>query len=178
MHVLRYAWWAGLLAVVLASCQASQPLPTAVPAPAAQTADARDSAALAYELAAKRWCTNDDACSLVLCLLDGQDAHGGFDQRLAGLQARGLAPAGWRLQADQPVTNGTLAYMLCRALNIKGGIMMHLLPGPRYAYREAEYHGLMPKGSAWEPLTGPEVVGIMGRAALLKEGQTRLVSVY
>ena len=46
---------------------------------------------------------------------------------------------------------------------------MHLLPGRRYAYREAVNLGLIAQGSEYEPLTGPEAVGIMGRAARMDQ---------
>ncbi len=58
--------------------------------------------------------------------------------------------------------------MVCRALSIKGGLMMNLIPSRRYAYREAVYQGLMRSGSESEPLTGPEAVGILSRAGRLQ----------
>ena len=40
-----------------------------------------------------------------------------------------------------------------------------VLPSRRYAYREALHYELMTPGSVNEPLTAPEVIGILGRAA-------------
>ena len=129
----------------------------------------RDSGELAYELAGKTWCTNDEACSMVLLMLDGEDRNEDFEHRLAALDFKGLVDAAWNIQPDEPATKGTVAFMLCRALDIKGGLMMHLLPCRRYAYRTAVYHGLMDRGSENEPLTGPEFVGIVGRATRMIE---------
>jgi len=155
------------VAVGLASCAG----PTTVSAPSIPEPNAAgpsgNAAGLAYELAQKTWCTNDQACSLVLLFTQGHDRCTDFDARIEQLRARGLVQEHWNLQADQSVTKGTLAYMVCRALNIRGGLFMHLLPGRRYAYREAVYQKLMQRGSENEPLTGPEVVGVLGRAGRL-----------
>ena len=128
-----------------------------------------DSAQLAYELSQSKWCSNDAACSLVLHLSEGEDSCGDFAERLELLRTKNLVQNGWNLKGDEPVTKGTLAYMLCRALDIKGGLFMHLLPSRRYAYREAVYQELMRVGSELEPLTGPEAVGVVGRAARMKQ---------
>jgi len=147
------------VSLMLVSCQSGTVM-TEETAPIA-----RDSGALAYQLSSQMWCTNDQACSMLLHLVDGQDPHENFDQRLVALDVKGMADASWDIQADQPVTKGTLAFMLCRALEIKGGVMMHLIPSRRYAYKEAVFQNLMLRGSENEPLTGPEAVGIFGRAA-------------
>jgi len=128
-----------------------------------------DSAELAYRLSQTTWCSNNEACSMVLFLVDGKDDCQTFDQRLVALDVKGLVDASWDLAADQTVAKGTLAYMLYHALDMNGGLMMHLLPSRRYAYREVVNLGLMTMGSEYEPLTGPEVVGIMGRAARMKK---------
>ena len=102
---------------------------------------------------------------MVLLLVDDEDNSKSFDARLAALQTKGIIEPGWSLVADDPVSKGTFGYMLYKALDIEGGIMIQLLPLRRYGYREVVHAGLMQRGSEYEPLTGPEVVGIMGRAA-------------
>lgn len=130
-----------------------------------QAPTSRDSAALAYDLSRKTWCSNDDAFSMILLLVDSEDRYLNFDDRRVALDVKGLADIDWNLQADEPITKGTMGFMACRALGIKGGLMMQLIPCRRYAYREALYHGLMKSGSENEPLTGPEAVGILSRLA-------------
>ena len=105
---------------------------------------------------------------MVLLLVEGEDRYTSFSQRLAALEAKGWADGSWGLKEEEPVNKGTLAYMLCHGLDIKGGVMMQLLGGRRYAYREAVFCGLMMRGSETEPLTGPEVAGIMGRSSRIK----------
>ncbi|MBN1435911.1 MAG: hypothetical protein JW936_02445 [Sedimentisphaerales bacterium] len=149
-----------LITLSLASCQSQM----ADPAPG-YTGAPRDSAQLAYELSGKTWCTNDDACSLVLCMVQGQDTAQNFQQRIAALNEMGITQTNWNLAADDNVTKGTLGYMICRALDIPGGVMFQITNDRRYAYREALYHDLIERGSEYEPLTGPEAVGIMSRVA-------------
>jgi hypothetical protein len=45
---------------------------------------------------------------------------------------------GWLKNAaspDDPVTMGTLSFLMMKAFNIKGGMMYAIFPGPRYAFR-------------------------------------------
>ena len=126
-----------------------------------------DSAALTFELSQKTWCSNDEGFSMMLLLAAGEDRCLNFNERLIELSVKGLADASWRLEASDPITKGTLAYMVCRVANLKTGVMMNLFPSRRYAYREAVYYGLITPGSVNEPLTAPEVVGNMGRVARL-----------
>jgi len=165
-----------LVGMMLCSCQSNpDPARKIEPSSGALAAESLDSADLAYRLSSQTWCTNDEACSMVLLMIDGEDRYQSFTDRLIALDAKGVADASWDIEGDDPVTKGTLAYMVCRTLGMKGGVMMRLIPSRRYAYREALYYGLMAKGSACEPLTGPEAVGIIGRAARMKEGETILV---
>ena len=160
------------IGLIAASCQSPQPVEVVfVDAEFSNTLPERDSAQLAYELSQKTWCSNNDAFSMVILLMDGEDKYHNFDERIVALDVKGIANAAWDIDADKPVTKGTLAYMLCRAMDIKGGLMMRLFDSRRYSYREAVSQGLMLKGSESEPLTGPEVVGIMGRAARMKNAQ-------
>ena len=158
-----------LMGLGVCSCQSTGGLGDQLTTPRATAASTstggRDSAQLAYELSGKTWCSNDEACSMVLLLMDGADNYQSFDERVAALQQRGWVGQNWKLHADETVTKGALAYMICKARNVKGGVMMRLVPSRRYAYREALDLKWVGRGCESEPLTGPEVVGIMGRVA-------------
>lgn len=160
-----------LLAVMfmaeLCSCQ-SRPLP---PLPAPGAGMSVDSATLGYELASRPWCTNQDAASMVLLMMEGEDRYQSFDERLAVLENRGWIQPGWNLRAEDSVTKGTLAYMVCAATETRGGVMMHLLPSRRYAYIEAVHLGYLERGSENEPVTGPEALGVFGRVTRHNEEQ-------
>jgi hypothetical protein len=185
MKALMVYFTITLTAVAVCSCQSTSPTSTKLPAnvvvssqsktaevdqtKTADQAPKRDSAALTYELARKTWATNDDAISMIIMLVEGQDNYNSYQDRLNTLEAKGIVGKGWNLLPDKPVTKGAIAFMVCRATHIKGGVMMHLIPSRRYAYRELVYRGMMVRGGEFEPLTGPELVGIIGRAVRPQE---------
>jgi len=146
--------------LTLASCQSP---PVQLPAP--QTDSNPDSAALGYQIAQQTWCSNDQACSMMLHLIYGRDPYSDFASRYEALAFLNVARGRWKLQAEKPVTKGALSYMLCRALDYRGGVMFHLLPIRRYAYRELLDKQMISPGADFEPLTGPEAIGIFSRAA-------------
>jgi hypothetical protein len=169
MRLIIYYLSITVIALGLFSCTSTQSTQER-PTPADNSSEtSRNEAQLAYELSNKTWCTNDEACSLILLFSEGQDRCANFADRLEKLRALGFVQDHWNLLADEPVTKGTLAYMICRALKVRGGFFMHLIPSRRYAYREAVYMKIMQKGSENEPLTGPEVVGVLGRVARLQQ---------
>lgn len=137
-------------------------------------AETDGSAELAYKLAYKKWCTNNDACSLMIYMVGGKDRGETFKQKEKFLQHKAVIPSHWKLAPDEPVTKGTFAYMLCRATDTRGGLFMRILGGRRYAYREAVYQDFMQAGSEYEPLTGPEAVGIIGRVSRRYHNQQML----
>jgi hypothetical protein len=165
MKFLLQSFLITLLALASCSCSSQLNIHSKAQIAGPLAPASRDSAEFAQLLTQKPWCSNDDAASMILLLVDGEDFCTSFEQRLVALELKGLADTRWDLKADKPVTNGTLAFMLCRALDIKGGPMMRLFPCRRYAYREAAYNGIIIRGAEYEPLTGREAVGIMGRAA-------------
>jgi outer membrane protein OmpA-like peptidoglycan-associated protein len=95
----------------------------------------------------------------------------------AGLTAAGdSAEAACRFAADNnwlpqktaeadPVTLGGLSLLVMKALNIKGGFMYALFPGPRYAYRELAYRKII-TGRAYSTMTvsGERFLRILNRA--------------
>ncbi|MBN2375486.1 MAG: hypothetical protein JXD22_03740 [Sedimentisphaerales bacterium] len=183
MKTLIYIFWFGVLVIFAVGCNQSAQMNRAGDltgkgaAGSGSVAMNRDekagvaedgSAELAFKLAFKEWGTNAEACSMMLYLVEGEDRGETFEQKQQLLQSKGILPGNLELSADEPVRKGTLALMLCRALDIKGGLFMHLVGGSRYAYREAVYLEFMQGGSEREYLTGPEVVDIMGRVARMK----------
>ena len=60
---------------------------------------------------------------------------------------------------------GRLSAILCRAMGIKGGVMMQLTDGsPRYANKELVYLGVVPEGSEQMVLDGLDYLGVISRA--------------
>jgi len=107
----------------------------------------------------------DDGYKAVALLSRGQ-----FDLRDAAaardyLVGSKIARSGWPATADAPLTKGRLAYMVCQALGIKGGVTMRLFgPSQRYCLAECQYLELMTGGAEYEHVTGGELVSVIDRA--------------
>ena len=87
-----------------------------------------------------------------------------------------LGGQGWELTlgtADSPVRLGEYAYMVMRALEIPGGVMYGLAPGPRYACRELAFLGLIPgRPHAYRTLSGEEALEILSRVLAWRESRS------
>ncbi len=117
-----------------------------------------------HQLAEQPITCNDDAFHGLLLYLDDADGAANYDQRVAKMKSRGLLPQDFNRPAGEALSRGTLAVAIVRALDIKGGVTMHLIgPNPRYATRELEFEGLYPTSSPHQTFSGSEFLGIMGR---------------
>lgn len=81
------------------------------------------------------------------------------------LRQRGVARASWGDDLAAPVAKGRLAYMVCQALGIKGGLTMRLFgPSERYCLFECQHLELMAGGAVYQHCTGGELVSVIDRA--------------
>jgi len=120
---------------------------------------------------------NDEAFHGLLLYLDGQDANADYAARVNALKSRRLIGQGFDRPADEAVTRGDLAVAIARALQIKGGIVMHLAPfTARYATRELIFLDLYPSSSSPnQTFSGSEFVGVMGRVEDFQRGSEAAV---
>jgi len=117
-----------------------------------------------HELATRPVTCNDDAFHGLLLYLDEADPSADYAARVQALQSRHMLPPGFNSPAEEAVTRGTLAVAISSALNVKGGMMMHLSPGcARYALRELVYMDLYPPSTPNQTFSGAEFLGIIGR---------------
>jgi hypothetical protein len=66
--------------------------------------------------------------------------------------------------AESPVTLGRLSFLLIQSFSIKKSFLYTLFPGPRYAYRQLDYLGLLP--GPRDPglkVSGERLLQILGR---------------
>ena len=131
------------------------------------------SAAFLDRVAAGENVTQNDAMRGVLMLLDGKDEAGGFHQRVQTLADRGVVDRGWDFDAQAHLTRGQLAYMIYRACNVPGGVILALTgPSRRYCLRELQYQGFMIEGFAYTKISGMEYVAVLARAeAYVRTGE-------
>ena len=111
-----------------------------------------------------------DACRAVLSLAKGEHTDAPHSQNHGELVSRGIVVESWELEESSKLTKGTLAYMLCKALGIKGGLTMRIAGiNRRYALREAIYVGLMPKATLGEYVAGRELLDTITNAEIYKQ---------
>lgn len=109
--------------------------------------------------------SNDEAFHGVLLMFDGADATMSYDNRVAALKERGWLPEGFEEGPDIAMRRGTLAYILVRAMDVEGGVMMFVTSrSARYANLELQRIGVMPPGSDLMVLDGLDYVGTMSKA--------------
>jgi len=111
-----------------------------------------------------------DACRAVLSILKDEHTDADFAAIWGDLSGRGVVSADWKLQETSLLTKGTLAYMLCQALEIKGGLTMRLFGiNRRYALRECQHRGLIVGGVVDEFVTGRELLDVITNATIYRE---------
>lgn len=124
-----------------------------------------ESPAFLDRVSSQKTVSENDAMRGVLMLLEGKDASETFRDRLAKLRSLRVVDSSWSCDANRPVTRGRLAYMLCQAIHVKGGVLLTLLgPSQRYCLRELRYQGIMASGIMTTEISGGEYVAVMGRA--------------
>lgn len=113
--------------------------------------------------------TFGEAAYLVLTAADKIPGDASFTQAASTIDKQG-----WKIRAaasGKSITLGTYSYMIMRALDMHGGIMYTLFPGPRYAERELNYRGFI-HGDAtpYRQLSGIEAISILGEVTRSKGG--------
>lgn len=151
-------------AALLVGCQSARVQNTIAPDILASQSD-DDQMTFWHALANRPMVANDEAFHALLLFADGHDASENYQQRVDALKARKMLPRSFNADADRAITRGDLAVAIVGALNIKGGVMLHLTgANARYATRELVYVGLYPDSSEYQTFTGPQFVGLIGKA--------------
>jgi outer membrane protein OmpA-like peptidoglycan-associated protein len=114
------------------------------------------------ELLDNRKITWAQACRFVLPAAGVLETHTSAGTAFDAARQNGRLPKG--VEADSPVTLGGLSFLIMQSFSIKGSLLYALFPGPRYAYRQLDYLGLIPgpKDPAL-PVSGEHLVQILGR---------------
>jgi hypothetical protein len=81
----------------------------------------------------------------------------------------------WKLKDMRPEKKlrlGDFSHILMRALDIPGGLLYRIFPGPRYAAKELSYLGIIKKSAdPYRDITGSEALQILGDTLEWKEGR-------
>lgn len=113
-------------------------------------------------------CTVADAVRAVLLVQQADIEQGSFEDRRNRLSELGIVPSSWKLDPHAWIDRGLAAYMICRVMDIDGGVNMRLSgtfrpAAQRYANRELVYLGIMPQGADYLYISGPEFASLIGR---------------
>lgn len=152
---------AGLAAILIAGA----PLLAQEKAPAPPAKESRT--AYLRRIFEKDRATYGDACRAVLSVIKGEHTDADFAANVGDLTGRGVVSADWGLVESSLLTKGTLAYMLCGALDIRGGVTMRLFGiNRRYALRECLHRRLIERGTVDEYVTGRELIDVVTNALI------------
>jgi hypothetical protein len=140
-------------------------------APTVNPAELPDDAFQGY-LAAVDLVTVDEAYRAMLILADGEDTCRTAEERRAKLEQRGITKGEWKLQPENVIDVGSVAYMVCQICQIRGGVNRTLLApvglgDRRYALRELVYRDMIGDSADYEYLRGAALVGLLGKADAL-----------
>lgn len=93
-----------------------------------------------------------------------EEVYAGLDWSRWNLSRKGI---------DEPVSLGEFSYLVMESLDISGGIMYGIAPGPRYAARELAYLDFfLGNGSPYRRVSGEEMLHTIGQAlAYIEEEQ-------
>ena len=108
-----------------------------------------------------------DACRAILSVIKGEHTDADFAANVGELTGRKVVSPDWGLQESSLLTKGTLAYMVCQALDIQGGVTMRLFGiNRRYALRECVHRRLIERGTVDEYVTGRELIDVVTNAMI------------
>lgn len=163
----RMAIFAGSLALamtLLAGCGSGQ-----IHSGEATLAPNENSALFTNRIAEQPHVNLNDAMRGVLMLMEGEDRHRTFADRVQALRERGVVNSNWDLAAETPITRGQYAYMIHQAANMPDCVMTWALgPSQRYCLRELQYRGVMAEGAPYAVINGLEYVSVLRRADVYK----------
>ena len=116
-----------------------------------------------HTLATRPVTSNDEAFHGLLLYANGEDPARDYPGRVAALKQRKMLPKNFDRPADEAVQRGPLAVAICKALDIKGGVLLRLTGAQRYAVRELQFLDLYPPSGPNQTYSGSEFLGIIGR---------------
>lgn len=133
-----------------------------VAAPAATAA--AQSLEFQREVAQKRTVTLGDAAMMFYGLVNDPKADLTPEAAFDDLVAKGILPEGWKDDLAGEASLGQLSVLICKTLDLSGGVMMNLTGSfRRYAYRECARLRLVKPAGPHSRVPGRDLIGISGR---------------
>jgi hypothetical protein len=117
--------------------------------------------------------TGEPVYRAVYILSQGQAHAGGFEEVRDAMIEKGMARKEWNHGPNTLMNRAGVAYMIGKAIDMKGGLNWFLFDQGRYAWRELQRLGIGGPGSELGHLSGGEFNGILARANRYVAGKQR-----
>lgn len=113
--------------------------------------------------------TVEEGCRAVMIAADGEDSFSDHGERYAAMEQRGLVRAAWKLEGQQVLDTGTLAFMLSKVCSLPPSVNSVLLGSwglgdRRYALKQAVRYNLIRYAPPYKSVTGGEMVAALASA--------------
>lgn len=111
-----------------------------------------------------------DAAKAVVLINKVENEYLDLNAQIAYLKEKKILPRKYHKEFDpmKPLRKGLFAYMLCKTLNIKGGIALHTLGkvgfAERYSLKELAFEGIMADSNRRDLVRGDELATAMMQA--------------
>ncbi|MFC1646161.1 hypothetical protein ACFL2Y_03180 [Candidatus Omnitrophota bacterium] len=105
-----------------------------------------------------------DACKILVILMKVEDEYINLDAQVDFLNKENLLPEKIAAEFDpmKPLRKGVAAYMFCKALEIKGGVILRVFGiNQRYAIKELVFQGIMSSGNVRDIISGDELASML-----------------
>ncbi len=107
-----------------------------------------------------------DGCRAIFIVKTNNSEFIEYKSLINILEKSGIVPKKWKYNPERSLTWDTMSYMICKALDIKGGWVMRAFgTTKRYAYRECMFMDLIPFQiqNRKRILSGIDLLSVMSR---------------
>lgn len=117
------------------------------------------------ELIPRRIAFRYDASKALVILMGVEKRYIDLDSQITFLEEKNLIPKGFEFDPKRPLRKGLTAYMFCKALEIRGGLILRLFGmNERYALKELVHQRIISPGNVKDIVSGEELVSILTNA--------------
>lgn len=111
-----------------------------------------------------------EAYRAMVLLAEGEDKYDSFAAREEYLLHRDILRPEWKLEPDNAIDRGSVAYMVAQILKVRGGVNLNVygrllgVADRRYAVREMVYLDIMEDRAPYRFISGAELVDVLWNA--------------
>ena len=120
------------------------------------------------ELFLKKIAYRYDLYKIIVIILGVESKYTDIDSQIEFLRKNKIIDEGMHInfKLDKPLQKGLTAYLFCRALDLRGGILSRIIGlNERRAIKELGFHGIISEGNVSDYISGKELIIILTRAA-------------